>query len=440
MSGSDAGSQFLSRPTPVNNNFYCIYGVILLDENLHNLHAMVVLFRYDMQNWESGVCDMEHPKKHYLYAMLTLFCAISLSVSFFFLLRAMPQIKTALDKCIHILAPFIYGAVIAYLLRPACNRIYSLMRRYFPKRTIKFANAIAVITSILMGILFLYALVELIVPQLFNSIFSIWATLPGKADQLFSYLYGKFSNEPGFIQFLDKYSDILYASVDDWVKTTVLPNLSNIVTGVGTGVWSVVVFLKNFLIGFIVAVYLLYHRRTFKRQGVMLLHSILKPRWEDALFEELRFIDRLFGGFVAGKLLDSGIIGVLCYLGCLIFRFPNALLVSFIVGITNVIPFFGPFIGAVPATLLILLEDPVKGLWFILFVLVLQQLDGNVIGPKILGNRTGLSGFWVMFAIVFFGGLWGLIGMVIGVPLMAVIYDLVRRFVHRRNGLEPHET
>ena len=163
----------------------------------------------------------------------------------------------------------------------------------------------------------------------------------------------------------------------------------------------------------------------------MIIRSLLKPRWADLVMEEIVFMDRMFGGFIDGKLLDSGIIGVLCYIGCVVFRFPNALLVSAIVGITNVIPFFGPFIGAVPATILIMIENPVKGLWFIVFVLALQQLDGNIIGPKILGNRTGLSSFWVLFAIVLFGGLWGVPGMVICVPVFAVIYNTIKRLVRR---------
>ena len=149
------------------------------------------------------------------------------------------------------------------------------------------------------------------------------------------------------------------------------------------------------------------------------------------LLSEVAFVDRMFGGFIDGKILDSAIIGVLCYIGCVIFRFPNALLVSAIVGITNVIPFFGPFIGAIPSILLILIEDPIKAIWFGIFVLLLQQLDGNVIGPKILGDRTGISSFWVLFTIVLFGGLWGVVGMVIGVPLFAVIYDIVKKLVRR---------
>ena len=190
-------------------------------------------------------------------------------------------------------------------------------------------------------------------------------------------------------------------------------------------------FLKNFLIGIIVAVYLLASRHKFKKQGVMVVRSILKPKWADMVLEEIALVDKMFGGFIDGKIVDSAIIGVLCYIGCLIFRFPNALLVSVIVGITNVIPFFGPFIGAVPATLLILIDSPIKALWFVLFVFLLQQLDGNVIGPKILGDHTGLSSFWVLFSIILFGGLWGVVGMIIGVPLFAVIYDLIKKLVRR---------
>jgi predicted PurR-regulated permease PerM len=149
------------------------------------------------------------------------------------------------------------------------------------------------------------------------------------------------------------------------------------------------------------------------------------------VLNEIAFVDRMFGGFIDGKIVDSGIIGVLCYIGCLIFKFPNALLVSAFIGITNVIPFFGPFIGGIPATLLIMIEDPIKGLWFGLFVLALQQLDGNIIGPAILGDRTGLSSFWVLFAIILCGGLWGIVGMVICVPMFAVIYDVVKKLVRR---------
>ena len=225
----------------------------------------------------------------------------------------------------------------------------------------------------------------------------------------------------------------LYAELEAWAETTLMPYVKNIVSGVGSSVLKVLNFFYDLLIGLIVACYLLGSRKKFARQSVLLVRSALKPRWADLLLNEVAFIDRMFGGFIDGKILDSAIIGVLCYIGCLIFKFPNPLLIAAIVGITNIIPFFGPFIGAIPSTFLILIEDPIKALWFVLFVLVLQQLDGNIIGPAILGDRTGLSSFWVLFTIILFGGLWGIVGMIIAVPLFAVIYDTIKKLV--RKGL-----
>ena len=195
-------------------------------------------------------------------------------------------------------------------------------------------------------------------------------------------------------------------------------------------------FVKNLLIGLIAAVYLLANRKKFSKQGILVIRSLVKPRWADLILEEIAFVDKMFGGFIDGKLVDSAIIGILCYIGCSALRFPNALLVSVIVGVTNIIPFFGPFLGAVPGALLILIESPIKALWFLVFILVLQQLDGNIIGPKILGNHTGVSSFWVLFSILLFGGMWGIVGMIIAVPLFAVLYDLLRRLVIR--GLKKH--
>ena len=239
---------------------------------------------------------------------------------------------------------------------------------------------------------------------------------------------------------INNLSNSFYTQMETWTQDFIQPYISSvmsIVSGVSTSVVKLLRTVYNLLIGLIVACYLLSSRKRFARQSVLIIRSALKPRWADMLLAEVKFVDKMFGGFIDGKLLDSAIIGVLCYIGCVLLRFPNALLVSAIVGITNVIPFFGPFIGAIPSTLLILMESPMKALWFVIFVLALQQLDGNVIGPKILGDRTGLSSFWVLFAIVLFGGLWGIVGMVICVPVFAVIYDIVKKLVRR--GLRKQE-
>lgn len=376
-------------------------------------------------------------KRRYLYLMLSLFGAIGLSIVLFFVVYRFQGLGDILRRLGEILAPFIYGGVVAYLLRPMCNFYEQALRASLPKGAQRMANSIAVALSLLTGILLVYALIIMIAPQLYESIRSLWISVPEKINRFVSWATVKFGDEEMVARVLELFntnSESIYNQLENWGKNLISPYLSgltSIVSGVGSSLFKILKFLYNLLIGLIVACYLLASRKRFARQSVMVVRSLLKPRWADLLLGEVAFVDRMFGGFIDGKLLDSAIIGVLCYIGCVIFRFPNALLVSTFVGITNVIPFFGPFIGAVPSTLLIMIENPIKGLWFIVFVLALQQLDGNVIGPKILGDRTGLSSFWVLFAIVLCGGLWGVVGMVICVPMFAVIYDIVKKLVHR---------
>ena len=375
--------------------------------------------------------DKKPHVKPYLYGMLAGFGAISLSIVFFFFIYRFKGFGDAVATLTSILMPFIYGGVIAYLLKPVCNTVENFLRRLFPEKMHGLAGGLAVAATILFGLLLVYALLMMIIPQLITSVTALYYT--GRANM------GKFVYWVNHLQFvadnqtLMEYVNKAYAAIsvdlDSWIKNTLMPSMQNIISGVGIGVLNVVTVFKNLIIGIIVAVYLLAARRKFVRQARLILYSLFKPRWADAIVTEVRYADKMFGGFINGKILDSAIIGLLCYLVCVIVKFPSALLVSVIIGVTNVIPFFGPFIGAVPATLLILIQNPIKALWFVLFVLILQQLDGNIIGPKILGNTTGLSSFWVLFAILLFGGLWGFVGMIIGVPLFAVIYDVIKKLV-----------
>ena len=375
---------------------------------------------------------MKDPSKEkYFYSMIAGFGAISLSVLLFFFLYRLQGIGAVLSNLSTILAPFIYGGVIAYLLRPMCNALEAFFQLRLPKNMRRFSNAFAVTFSLLVGILVVYALITMVVPQLLQSIEMLWNALPGKADQLSSWATATFGEDERLVQFYRNNYENYFADIEKWVQSKVMPQVTNLVTNLGTSVWRVMTFLYNVLIGLIVAIYVLHGRKRFGKQARLLVRSMFPDRWAELILQEVAFIDRMFAGFIDGKIMDSAIIGVLCYIGCTVLRIPNTLLVSVLVGVTNIIPFFGPVIGAVPATLLILIESPIKALWFVIWILVLQQLDGNVIGPKILGNRTGLSGFWVMFAIILFGGLWGVVGMVICVPLFAVIYDLIRRLVRR---------
>ena len=369
--------------------------------------------------------------KPYLYGMLAGFGAIALSIIFFFLIYRFDGFGDAISTLTGILMPFIYGAVIAYLLKPVCNSIENFLRRFIPEKMNGLINALSVALTILFGLLLVYALVMMIVPQLITSVTTLYYTAQANITR-FMYWANHLEfieNNEQIMELLNSAYAALNTNLDTWIKNTLLPSMQNIVSGAAIGVLNVVTVAKNLIIGIIVAVYMLASRKRFVQQGKLVLHSIVRPRWAQLITEEVKYADRMFGGFINGKIMDSAIIGVLCYIGCLIFKFPSALLVSVIIGVTNVIPFFGPFIGAIPATLLILIQSPIKALWFVLFVLILQQLDGNIIGPKILGNTTGLSSFWVLFAILLFGGLWGFVGMIVGVPLFAVIYDVIKKLV-----------
>lgn len=386
---------------------------------------------------------MEDPKKkRYIYLMLSGFGAISLSVILFFMLYRMQGIGKVLKDIEGILAPFIYGGVVAYLLRPMCNTYERFFEKYLPGGMKRLAPGMAVFGSLLTALLLVYALAAMIIPRVLESLVALGKTIPARLESFIAWAEETFGDNEtldGVFAFFNTSYDKLYDTADAWVRKT-LPQITTLVTSVGSSVYGVVMDLYNLVIGLIVAVYVLFSRKRFARQSTLIVRSAFSKRWADAILNEVALVDRMFGGFIDAKILDSLIIGVLCYLGCLILRMPNTLLISVFVGVTNIIPFFGPVIGAVPSVLLILIESPIKAVWFVVFVIILQQLDGNVIGPGIMGNRIGISGFWVMFSIIFFGGIWGLTGMIVGVPLFAVIYDLVRKFVkaglNKRGNME----
>lgn len=381
---------------------------------------------------------MKNPeRKPYLLGMMAGFGAISLSVLFFFLLYRLQGVEEAVGEVTDILMPFIYGSIIAYLLRPMCNAYSKWLNQLFKGKREGLAETLAIAGSMLTGALAVYTLIIMIAPQLYRSAANFWDTVPEKVDLLLNWATGTFGENEMLLHYFDLSYEAVYTALDTWASETLVPYVTNLVSGVGMSVWKILLFAYNVLIGIFVAIYLLASRKKFARQGVLLIRSVFKPYWADLVLEEIAYIDRMFGGFIDGKIVDSAIIGVLCYIGCMVFKFPNPLLVSAIVGVTNVIPFFGPFLGAIPATALILIEDPMKAVWFALFAFGLQQLDGNFIGPAILGEHTGVSSFWVLFSIVLFGGLWGIAGMIVAVPLFAVLYDLAKRMIRlglKKNG------
>ena len=218
--------------------------------------------------------------------------------------------------------------------------------------------------------------------------------------------------------------------VQNWMKTDLMEKVNLWMTQLTVGMIQMIREVFNFIIGIIVSIYVLFSKEKFQKQTKKLIYAVFRPGQANMILQIGGKSNEIFGGFIIGKIIDSLIIGVICFIGLSILNMPYTMLVSVIVGVTNVIPFFGPYIGAIPSAILILLADPLKGLYFIIFVIALQQFDGNVLGPKILGNSTGLSSFWVVFSILIAGGLFGIPGMLFGVPAFAVIYYIVNMLVN----------
>ncbi len=389
--------------------------------------------------------------KKYLYWGITAFCVIAAAILFYMALNYLPALGRTIGKLMHILSPFLWGLVISYLLlelmtkmedalfRPLCARLY---RRSKKKDGRKLARGLSVFVSIIVLLLVLAALVWLIIPQLYQSLETIVKNSNTYINNLGMWIENTLVDYPELEQYAMDILGNVNSSLIDWIQSKVLPQLGSLVTNVTTGVYYVVMSVYNLIIGIIVSIYILANHESAGANAKRFLYSIFSVEFAEKIHHALKFTDKTFSGFISGKLLDSAIMGVLCYVVCSITRMPYALLVSVIVGVTNVIPFFGPFIGAIPSAIIILMVSPVKCLIFVIEIVVLQQIDGNIIGPKILGSTTGINGFWVMFSIILGAGLFGFWGMLLGVPVFVVIYAGINSLVDKklkRSNL-PHKT
>ena len=360
--------------------------------------------------------------------------------------RVLPSFGGQLLKA---LQPVLIGAVLAYLLAPVIDFIENL---FFPEQmkkahaegrmTSRSARAVSlVVTWAIIGLL-CYLLGHVLIPQLYRSVVQLVSSVEGYYNTISGWVEHLLESNPTVEVWVADQMDKFYESATEWLKNQVFTRTQMLMIAVSGGVLSTLVFLKNLLVGMIVSVYFMATKERCAAHARKLAYSLFSEEAVYWVFRGSAKVDRIFSGFVRGKLLDSLIIGILCVVGMTALRMPYALLISVVVGVTNIIPFFGPFIGAIPSGLLILLIDPLKALYFVLFILALQQFDGNILGPKILGDSTGLSSFWVMFAILLAGGLFGFVGMVVGVPLFAVLYSILSGLVcHslRRRGM-PEET
>lgn len=346
-----------------------------------------------------------------------------------------------------IISPFIYGFVMAYLLSPIYNAtvrgLYKLLGKYFKnkQRLFSFCKLVASVVAVVCLIGAVAGLIALIVPQVIESLTGILKSLPQRLTQLsalFNDITSKMDNKRLAMRMSEIYAQV-QTNLIELAQTKLLPGMGTLVGQVSTQVLLTLKTMMNVMIGVMACVYMLNSKERFQGQFKKVILATLPKEKAEAVFDFAKFTNRTFGGFINGKIIDSIIIGIICFILMEIFGFPYPILISAIIGITNVIPFFGPFIGAIPAAIIILLVSPIHALYFLILIFILQQVDGNIIGPAILGNTTGIASFWVLFSIVIGGGLFGFIGMVLGVPVFAIIYYYFSRSINKRleaKGLE----
>lgn len=382
-----------------------------------------------------------HIEKKYIYLGFTAFLVIAASICFYYLLFHGANISSGFRAVVSITMPILDGFLLAYLLTPILNAIEKnfvipLCRKCkidvnAKKKTKKRIRGISIVLTIIAVSLGLYCFFATIIPQIVRSIQSIIFQFPIYIDNLTSWIINLLDDNPDIesavMDLLDNYS----VELNNYLNQSLLPKMNELIRNVSLSFLSFIMRLWNLIIGFIISIYILGSKELFAGQAKKIAYALFETKTANAVISDVRFTHRTFSGFMVGKIIDSIIIGCICFAGTNIMGTPYAVLVSVIIGVTNVIPFFGPYLGAIPSALLILMVNPMQCLYFIIFILILQQFDGNILGPKILGDSTGLSGFWVIFSITLFGGIFGILGMIVGVPVFAVFYAAIRALVNQ---------
>lgn len=385
---------------------------------------------------------------------LTAFLVIAAAIFFYYLLFHGTNIKTGFQSVTKLLMPIVFGFGLAYLMTPILNTfeykmLYPLLNKCKWKETSKkkrIIRATGIILSFFLLFAVIYSLIAMLMSQIVPSISNIISNFDTYINNFIKWLNKLLSDDypvvgEKVVELISDYS----LDLENWLNENVLTKTSELIKTVSLSVISVFKLLWNILLGFMISVYVLASKERFAGQAKKVIFALFSNDTANVIINNFRYTHRTFIGFLSGKILDSIIIGILCFIGTSILQTPYAVLVSVVVGFTNVIPVFGPYLGAIPSIVLIFVVDPahpLNCLYFAIFILILQQFDGNVLGPKILGDSTGLAGFWVIFSITLFGGLFGVMGMVVGVPVFAVFYAAVKSFLNTLLMKKdiPHET
>ena len=387
---------------------------------------------------------MKKAMQKYIGWGATIIITGAVTIAIFFCIFKFNGLAAGISKLVNILMPIIIGIGIAYVLsapydwlRHKYIRLLAHTFHWRSRKAVRCAGIFAMLTTFLGAAAIIGGLLALIVPQLISSVAGLAATLPSNMMHLSRTVQDLVVQyyPSGEETVMNAYAQAV-SYIEEFVQNSFTPSVDTL-GYVSAGVMNTVTVFKNIFIGIIVAIYLLAGKENFIRQIIRCIYAVLGKKWGNVIVEYGRFANQAFTGFITGKLLDSFIIFLISVVILNVMNMPFAMLVSVIIGVTNVIPFFGPFIGAIPSFIIIFIVSPLQSLYFLVFVLLLQQFDGNILGPKILGNSTGLSSFWVLFSILLFGGLFGFVGMLLGVPLFAVIKhilsDIITRSLRQKN-------
>lgn len=379
--------------------------------------------------------DKRETKRYIKIAVISFVTFVS-CIMFFFVMLRFGEIARVFKSLIKCAEPIIFGLVLAYLLNPVMKFVEKPCLKYLTKhmKSQKKARKLSRVAGVFASILFLFAVIGLlgaaIIPSVVDSVMGLVEIIPSSVEKFVDFVQNEEIGEGAWAATVSDAITNGVSYLGTWIQESLLPKAQTYITQITSGVISAVKSILNFAIGIFVAVYCMSIQETLVGQSKKIVYAVFKPHVGNLIIEVSRKTNEIFGGFITGKILDSAIIGVICYIGCCILQMPDAMLIAVIVGATNVIPFFGPIIGAIPCVLLVLIQSPIQAVYLAIFILILQQVDGNIIGPKILGDSTGLSSFWVMFAILVAGGMFGFFGMLLGVPAFATIYYGIRRLVN----------
>ncbi len=376
---------------------------------------------------------------NYVYWGLTLFIVIAASIFLYFIFLKMNYFIYILGKFFGSLTPIFLGILFAYLLNPlvktyekyitrkALDLVEEKLKKPIKKKR-RMARVIAIVLTYLSAIIIIFLFIKFVIPSLFDSLNLMLTNIPIYINNIYDYLKDILKSNPDLVKLVDN----LNTNITSYIGTVMVPSMDSIWTNITLGISSFIKWIINIIIGLVVSAYLIYDKDSFVDGTKKTLKAFLPKKIYETTMTTLGYTDKIFGGFMVAKIIDSILIGILTFIIISIFKIPYALIISVIVGITNIIPYFGPFIGAIPCIGLLLLINPTKSLTFAILIFLIQQFDGNILGPKLIGNRTGIKSFWVLFSILLFGGLFGFIGMIFGVPVFAIIYSVLQNLIDKK--------